>query len=140
MSARKCVFIALVCLVASSKVFAQSTSDSLVVRVSSPDTLVHLPAKYILQNSEHVICDSVLLKRGVDYRIDYTAGTIRLDTGSVFFRARKDSVYTLSISYRNFPFDLPTEYTRHITIVKYDTSTKQKITMIEKAAPFNNLL
>lgn len=101
----------------------------------SPDSLIHLPAKYIIQNSDRVVCDSVLLKRGVDYRIDYTAGTIKLDTSSAFFRARRGPAYTLSISFRNFPFNLPREYTRHVTIVRYDTSTKQKITMIEKAAP-----
>ncbi len=135
MSTAKCVFLSLVCLVASSKVFAQSTSDSLVVHVSSPDTLIRLPAKYIIQNSDRVVCDSVLLKRGVDYTINYTTGTIKLDTSSAFFQVPKASGYTLAISYRNFPFNLPTEYTRHITIVKYDTSTRRRITMIEKSAP-----
>ena len=123
------------CLVASSDVFAQSTSGSLVVRVTSPDTVVSLPAKYIIQNSEHVVCDSVVLKRGVDYNLNYTTGTLRFDTKSPFFAQRKDSVYIFSVSYRNFPFDLPTEYTRHITIAKYDTATKRKITMIEQSAP-----
>ena len=134
MSTAKCVLFALVCLVASSEVYAQSTSDSLVVHVS-PDTVLQLPAKYIIQNSERLVSGSVLLKPGIDYKINYTTGTVKFDTASAFFRAREDSVFTIGIFYRNFPFDLPTEYTRHVTIVKYDTSSKRNITMIEQAAP-----
>ncbi len=135
MSTAKYVLFFLACLVASSNLFAQSTSDSIVVRIASPDSTVRLPAKYIIQNSERVVCDSVVLKRGVDYNIDYTTGVISFDSSSAFFRTRKDSAYSIGVSYRNFPFNLPTEYTRHITIVKYDTSTKQKIVMIEQSAP-----
>ncbi len=135
MSSAKCALLVLLCLVASSDIFAQTTSDSLVVRIASPDTTVSLPAKYIIQNSERITCDASLLLRGVDYSMDYTKGRVRFNPSGNFFRGRKDSSYSIDISYRNFPFDLPTDYERHITVTKFDTAAKQNITMIERSAP-----
>ena len=150
-NAKRVLFISL-CVIAASEVFApegsygQVTSpegtstcrdNSIVVHISSPDTLVHLPHKFIIQNSESVVCDSVSLARGIDYTIDYTQGTVKFIKGGRFFRSRKDSVYVVRISYRNFPFDIPTEYTRHVVIAKYDTSIKRNVTLIEQVAPIS---
>jgi hypothetical protein len=130
-----------VCLAAVSKLllpteaYAQETSNSIVFKIFSPDTLVRLPKKFILQNSDYVICDSLVLRRDADYTIDYTAGAIHFQKGGTFFSNRKDSVYLVKVSYRNFPFDLPIEYQRNIAIVKYDTAGRKNVTMIGESAP-----
>ena len=110
-------------------------SDSVVVRIFSADTLVHLPDKFVVQNSDRVVCDSVKLKRGPDYMINYTAGTLKFEPGGPFFRNRRDSVYVVKVYYASFPFTMPTEFTNHIAIAKYDTSFKKKVMMIEQSAP-----
>ena len=93
------------------RIFAQETSNSIVLSgLSFRDTVVQLPQKYILQNSEHLVCDSVILTRNTDYMINYTAGTIRFRKDSSFFAVKKDSVYSVKITYRNFPFTLPIDY------------------------------
>lgn len=114
---------------------AGSTTNSIVVKIISPDTLVQLPQRFIVQNSEYVVCDSTVLKRNADYIISYTAGTIRFRKDSSFFSNKRDSVYSVKISYRNFPFTLPLEYAHNVAIVKYDTTTKKSVTMIEQSAP-----
>ncbi len=130
-----------ICLITACGLFlpahscAQETSHSTVARLFSPDTLVQLPQKFILQNSEYLVCDSIRLKRNLDYSVDYTAGTIHFLKNGPFFFARKDSVYGIDIKYRNFPFDLPTDYKRNVAIVKYDTSEKKSVTVIEQSAP-----
>ena len=106
-------------------------------RLFSPDTLVQLPQKFILQNSEHLVCDSIQLKRNQDYSVDYTAGTIHFLKNGPFFFARKDSAYIIKINYRNFPFDLPMDYKRNVAIVKYDTSEKKSVTIIEQSTPLS---
>ncbi len=113
----------------------ESTTNSVIVKIIYPDTLVQLPQRFILQNSEFVVCDSKVLKRNADYIISYTAGTIRFRKDNGFFSDRKDSVYFLKITYRNFPFTLPLEYAHNVAIVKYDTTTKKSLTMIEQSAP-----
>ncbi len=130
-----------VCLVAAynffspEESFAQETSNSIVLRIFAADTLVQLPQKYILQNSEHVVCDSVILTRNTDYVINYTAGTIRFRKDSTFFHNKRDSIYSVKITYRNFPFTLPIEYTHNVAIVKYDTASKKNLTIIEQNTP-----
>jgi len=130
-----------ICIIAAWEVFspvethAQETSNSIIVKIFSPDTLVQLPQKFILQNSEYVICDSTVLRRNEDYIINYTAGTIRFQKNGSFFSSRSDSVYLVKVSYRNFPFTMSLEHTHNIAIVKYDTSTKKSVTMIEQSAP-----
>ncbi len=114
---------------------AQETSNSIVLKIVSPDTLVQLHQKFVLQNSDYVVCDSTVLKRNSDYTINYTAGTIHFQKDGSFFLNRRDSLYRVEISYRNFPLDIPTEYQRNIAIVKYDTATKKSVTMIEQNAP-----
>ncbi len=121
------------CQVMSSEGFR--AADSLALHIVSPDTSVRLPNKFIIQNSERVVCDSVGLKRGVDYRINYTTGVIRFEPEGTFFRSRKDSVYNVAVSYASFPFTMPTEYTNHIVIAKYDTSFRKKVMMIEQSTP-----
>ena len=114
------------------------SNDSVVVRISSPDTLVQLTQKFILQNSESITCDSAMLARGKDYSINYTSGTIRfhlLDSSAFRLSRPKDSIYTVKITYRNFPFTLPLEYTHNIAVVRYDTASKKNLTMIEQSAP-----
>jgi hypothetical protein len=134
-------YILIICLIVIFEIlspvrsYAQETTNSIVVRISSPDTLVSLPQKFILQNSDYLVCDSSALKRGADYTINYTAGTIRFRKDGGFFSARQDSVYTIKIIYRNFPLTLPIEYTRNVAIVKYDTTTKKSVTMVEQNAP-----
>ncbi|MGO9480447.1 MAG: hypothetical protein ACLP05_01520 [Candidatus Kryptoniota bacterium] len=122
--------------------FAQETSNSIVLRVFSPDTVLQLPQKYILQYSERIVCsrgrdlrDSVTLKRNVDYIINYTAGTIRFLKSSGFFILNRDSTYSAKISYRNFPFTLPIDYEHNVSIVKYDTASKKNLTIIEQNTP-----
>ncbi len=107
----------------------------IILRISNPDTSVRLPHRFIIQKSERVSSDSTTLKRGIDYEIDYTAGIISFNKKGNFFQSRKDSVYSIRISYRNFPFNLPTEYTSHVTIARYDTTLKKNITMIAPSAP-----
>ncbi len=131
----KQVLFLLLCLAASSEVFAQVTSNSVVFRIASADTSVQLPQKFIIQNSEHVVCDSVTLTRGKDYTVDYTRGIVRFMKSGGFFRNRKDSVYVLRIDYHNFPFNIPIEYSRHISIARYDTASKRNVTLIEKSTP-----
>jgi len=134
-------FLLLVCLAAAPEIFlpaeacAQETSNSVDLKIFSPDTLAQLPQKFILQNSDHVTCDSAVLKRNVDYTIDYTAGLIHFRKGGTFFSRRTESAYSLRISYRNFPLSLPTEYQRNIAIVKYDTAAKKNVTVIEESSP-----
>ena len=111
---------------------AQETSNSIVLKIVSPDTLVQLHQKFVLQNSDYVVCDSTVLKRNSDYTINYTAGTIHFQKDGSFFLNRRDSLYRVEISYRNFPLDIPTEYQRNIAIVKYDTATKKSVTMIDR--------
>ncbi len=110
-------------------------TDSTAFRVTTPDTLVQLPDKFIIQSSENVVCDSVKLERGVDYRINYTMGTIQFEPGGEFFMSRKDSVYVIAVSYARFPFTMATEFKSHVVIAKYDTSFGRKVMMIEQSAP-----
>ncbi len=109
--------------------------ESIILRITNPDTSLRLPNKFIIQKSERVSSDSTTLKRGIDYEIDYTAGIISFTKKGNFFQGKKDSVYSIRISYLNFPFNLPTEYTSHVTIARYDTTLKQNITMIAPSAP-----
>lgn len=128
------ICLAAICqVVAPGKSYAQETSNSVVVRIVSPDTLLQLPQKFILQNSEYVVCDSTVLARNTDYIINYTAGTIRFRRDS--FLHKKDSVYLVKITYRNFPLTIPVEYEHNIAIVKYDTASKKSVTIIEQSAP-----
>lgn len=117
--------------------FGQATSNSIVAHISSADTLIRLPQKFIFRNSDCVVVDSITLRRDSDYVMDYTAGTIRFKKTGIFFSGRKDSAFTIRISYRNFPFDIPTEYSMHTTIVRYDTTSKKNVTYIEQSAPLS---
>ncbi len=127
---------------------AESRSgNSIVIHFFTRDTLVQLPHKFIVQNSEYVVCtterpgrsrelqDSVTLQRDTDYTINYTAGTIRFEKDRGYFSRKSDSVYSIIITYRNFPITLPLEYTHNIAIVRYDTASKKNITLIEQNAP-----
>ncbi|HUI31335.1 MAG TPA: hypothetical protein VLX91_14085 [Candidatus Acidoferrales bacterium] len=141
MSNVKFALIFLICFAATYQIFspenscAQETYNSVVVKNLSPDTLVQLPQKFILRNSELVVCDSVTLMRNTDYVINYTAGTIRFQRSGSFFSHKQDSTYSIKITYRNFPFTLPLEYEHNVEIVKYDTAAKKSVTLIEQNAP-----
>ena len=112
-----------------------NSRNVIAIHVVSLDSTVKLPNRFIVQTSETVYCDSARLSRNIDYRIDYTEGKLAFMKNSSFFRNRRDSVFVFRIDYRAFPIDIPTEYSSHMSIVKYDTSSKRNVTYIEQSAP-----
>jgi hypothetical protein len=115
--------------------FAQGATHSVTVSIPPSDTLIQLPHQFIIQNSENVLWKSDTLKRGNDYTFNYTEGKIRFYKVGTFFSSHTDSLYILKISYQYFPFNIPTEYTHNVVVVKYDTTLRKSVSLIEKSTP-----
>ncbi len=88
------------------------------------DTLISTGDRFIIQNSEALIVDNVILTRYADYVMDYRHGTISF--GSHIFRKYSlDTlrIYDMIVRYDLFPYTLKEEYSIFDVKIERDTLT-----------------
>jgi len=127
-------FFFIIILVAN-RATGQITDTTEIFKIFSPDTTIYLQHKFIFQGSEKIYCNSHLLVRYRDYSFDYTRGTVSFCNHSKPFLVAKDTSYSVSITYRSFPYDIPTEYSGHILVARYDSTRKKNLSLIEESRP-----
>lgn len=128
-----CLFF--IILLATNRATGQITETTDNFKIFSPDTTLHLDHKFVLKGSEKVYCDYHLLSPQKDYSLDYTRGII-------FFRPEfkthftvKDSSHLISVTYRCFPYSIPTDYSSHIVVERFDSSRNKNLSLVEENSP-----
>jgi hypothetical protein len=128
------LLFALVFLSQPESVNAQSlpSAEELLPLISAPpDSAIHLANRYIAARTDFVLLnDSVSLRRGSDYRIDYKRGLLWLD--STIVKAGVKSGGQIRIFYQYFPFRFQDSYRRRILTLSTDSLARADSLRIAK--------
>ncbi|MFI5251010.1 MAG: hypothetical protein ACHQQQ_01145 [Bacteroidota bacterium] len=105
--------------------------------LSSLDSTIRLGHQFIIEGSDSVWLDSIVIRRGFDYLIDLRYGTIQFRKDTLQARFTKHgSKHTVEILYRFFPFTFQDEYKRHEVVIHKDTVTGKVEKIAKPFAPF----
>jgi len=108
------------------------------IAISSTDTVVHLPHQLIVQNSETVWLDTMLLTSERDYVLDDRFGVLRLlPSMARFYRSDTITHHLLRARYQVFPFTLKERYQHREVLVRRDTSLGPEIKVARPTASFS---
>ncbi|MBU1299282.1 MAG: hypothetical protein KJ963_04455 [Bacteroidetes bacterium] len=105
--------------------------------VTSKDSILKLPNRFIIKGSIIVRLDTILLKSGTDYVFDDHRNTLIL-LANLFLKLREDSktVDTLTIKYKVLPFSFKEKYSHREIIYGYDSTSGKVIQTAKPVQPF----
>lgn len=106
--------------------------------LSSTDTVVYLPHQFIVQHSEVVWLDTLLLAAGSDYVLDDRFGVVRLKP-NLMDRLRWDTTgqHFLRVRYQVLPITLKERYQHKELVTRPDTSRYLGTKVAQPAAAFS---
>ncbi len=137
-------YLAVLTLLLSCTIHAQPSratddpSHRLSLTITSRDSILSLPHRFIVVGSETVMRDSITpLVRGRDYRLESAKGQFILTSNFLQTLKADSSHITLSVFYRYLPLALRDEYTVRTVVRKTDSLGEVTRTVVPVAAkPF----
>ncbi len=115
-----------------------SGSTAIAVNFFNKDSTFQLPHRFISSLSDSVVLDSSrILRRGADYVLDYTQGSMTLDSAfkaTLFVSGAQQ--HTLDIFYRYFPFQFQESYFRRKLVVLRDSVGRDTLRVAKPRSSF----
>jgi hypothetical protein len=138
-------FLFLICALGMAVSSSAQTPDTLQpgayhtarFEVTPRDTIIALTHQFIVGGTETVVMDSFRLSRDKEYSLQSRSGTIVLHPQ--YFRfAWPDSTIKrhLVIRYQALPFTFQQSYRHREPVTRYDSLTKERITVAQPSKPF----
>ena len=107
------------------------------IPLAREDSVFQLPRGYIVQNSERIWVDSlVLLARDIDYDINYDRGVVSLRKSRLVRFFSDSTHHRLVIQFVPLPFTFEKEYALRELVVKYDSSGARRVVVAESGLRF----
>jgi hypothetical protein len=130
-------------LLSFSALFSQQNPNkkSVIFKVTSKDTLVDTGDRFIIQFTDVLKIDKVILNPNDDYSLDYRQGVIKLNK-DLFSKYSLDTnrIYDLIVEYDLFPYNFKDEYSNFDIILEKDTLTGDTIQIaVQKKDLIENL-
>nr|MBC8485001.1 hypothetical protein [Bacteroidota bacterium] len=101
------------CLLSSSALFSQQNPNkkTSTYKITSKDTLIETGDKFIIQFTDVLTVDNIILNPGDDYKIDFREGAISINN-DLFEKYSLDTnrIYDLIVEYDLFPYNFKEEY------------------------------
>lgn len=114
------------CLLSSSALFSQQNPNkkTSTYKITSKDTLIETGDKFIIQFTDVLTVDNIILNPGDDYKIDFREGAISINN-DLFEKYSLDTnrIYDLIVEYDLFPYNFKEEYSNFDIILETDTLT-----------------
>jgi len=124
-------------------IFSQGNPNykSFVLKLTFQDTILKTNDKFIIQGTDTLRIDKLVLVPEVDYNINYRNGNITF-RGDLFGKYFLDTtrIYDLNIQYDLFPFILKDEYSNFDIVIERDTLTGDTVQVaVQKKDVLENL-
>jgi len=114
---------------------------SYIIKLTYQDTVLKTNDKFIIQNTDSLKIEKLVLIQGEDYRLNYRNGNI-IFSRELFRKYSLDTtrIYDLRVQYDLFPFILKDEYSNFDMIIERDTLTGDTVQVaVQKKDVLENL-
>lgn len=114
---------------------------SFIVKFTYTDSIVKTSDKFIIQNTDTLRIENLILTPIADYRLNYRTGVITFNR-DLFKKYSLDTtrIYDLSIHYDLFPFSFKEEYSNFSFLIERDTLTGDTVQIaVQKKDVLENL-
>lgn len=140
MAIKRLYLIYLLILFSAGAVFSQQQNPNyktFIAKIGYTDTLVNLNENFIIQYSDILTLQNIILSPKDDYTVDYRKGQIVLEK-NLFSKYNLDTfqVYNLKIDYDVFPYTLKEEYSNFDIITETDTLTGDTVQIATQKKDF----
>ncbi|MCX6137499.1 MAG: hypothetical protein NTV54_08410, partial [Ignavibacteriales bacterium] len=99
------------------------------------DSVFQLSKTFLIEKSERVLADSVILAHGVDYRLDYRRGHLIM-LAPLSSKLGKGTA-TISIFYKYLPFTFRDQYRHKEVLLRTDSISKRQIAAMQTSRLFS---
>jgi hypothetical protein len=106
-------------------------------KISHKDSLVNLPDEFVIQHSDRVTLNNIIISPDLDYEFDYRNGIVKLSNG-LFSKYDLDTnlTYELTVQYDAFPYFFEKEYSNFDILIERDTITGDTIEIATQRTDF----
>ncbi len=142
---RCCGLLLFVLPVVSGTLISQTKDTSMVdsyrrasFTIPVSDTTIYLPDQFVIESSQAVLLDSILLENGRDYLFNARSGSVTIKK-ETFTRLHLQSqnFHSIFVRYRSLPFSFKPVYRHREPVTLVDTVTGKKTTVVKPASDFS---
>lgn len=101
------------------------------------DSVYSLPHRFVINGSERVRIDTILLQPSIDYILDTRVGTLKISPVTLRADCPDTLRHSLDILYRALPFDFKPVYRLHETFLRIDTATGERQSVVQPGRSFS---
>ena len=117
-------------LISIAGLFSQQDPNkkTFTAKITSKDTIVEIGDNFVIQFTDILKIENVILDPSEDYKFDYRNGTINLNKDLFeIYSLDTNRIYDLIVEYDLFPYNFKDEYSNFDLILETDTITGDTI-------------
>ncbi|MEO8664154.1 MAG: hypothetical protein ABI462_01550, partial [Ignavibacteria bacterium] len=136
---KKFIIVFFIFIIAPSLYSQQESANykTYIAKVSYKDTLINIGDKFVIQFSDILTLQNIVLVPQSDYVLDYREGSITLSK-DLFQKYDLDTfqIYNLKIDYDVFPYELKDEYSNFEILIERDSLTGDTVQIATQKKDF----